>query len=396
MATNIGTEPQDIPLNQFLGEMAFMDGPLRQLVKDDNKLEIDANNDLIYTAPGTLKVNSADASGYIAEFNQTNTSNSGQILINSPTDGESRPVLIDMARAGNVQWSLGQGYLDTTDAFNISTSSLSSGISGRKISIAPNGNTTISGSTNTTLIVNSQSSSDNHSIAQFVGNTDGNQASLIVRYFSCGANDGRSGLYWQHENVGNMRMWVGDDLRLRMQGSNPSSANVGNAFVQQDLSTTSNIKIGNGYGIDFSANANAAGMTSELLDDYEEGTWEPGITFGGGSTGIQYSSYNRGWYTKIGNVVVLKMSMEVSNKGSSTGSASILVPFNSSFTSSSHAQTIPHSKINATTVFLYGTGGGGSFSLRATNASTTGAFTTLNDTDFGTSFSLVGSITYLI
>ena len=27
MATNIGTGPQDIPLNQFLGEMAFMDRP---------------------------------------------------------------------------------------------------------------------------------------------------------------------------------------------------------------------------------------------------------------------------------------------------------------------------------------------------------------------------------
>ena len=27
MATNIGTRPQDIPLNQFLGEMAFMDRP---------------------------------------------------------------------------------------------------------------------------------------------------------------------------------------------------------------------------------------------------------------------------------------------------------------------------------------------------------------------------------
>jgi len=29
MATNIGTEPQDIPLNQFLGEMAFMDSKPR-------------------------------------------------------------------------------------------------------------------------------------------------------------------------------------------------------------------------------------------------------------------------------------------------------------------------------------------------------------------------------
>jgi hypothetical protein len=30
MATNIGTGPQDIPLNQFLGEMAFMDNILEQ------------------------------------------------------------------------------------------------------------------------------------------------------------------------------------------------------------------------------------------------------------------------------------------------------------------------------------------------------------------------------
>lgn len=30
MATNIGTGPQDIPLNQFLGEMAFMDQPPRK------------------------------------------------------------------------------------------------------------------------------------------------------------------------------------------------------------------------------------------------------------------------------------------------------------------------------------------------------------------------------
>jgi hypothetical protein len=289
------------------------------LVEGSNSLELDANNDLVYTAPGTLKVNSADASGYIAEFNQTNTSNSGQILINSPTDGESRPVLIDMARAGNIQWSLGQGYLDTTDAFNISTTSLASGISGRKLSIAPNGNTTINGGTNTTLTVNSQSSSDNHSIAQFVGNTDGNQASLIVRYYSCGANDGRSGLYWQHENLGNMRMWVGDDLRLRMQGSNPASANTGNAFVQENLATTDNIKMGAGKGIDFSANGNAAGMSSEVLDDYEEGTWTPTIRVDGAGTAWDTITDQIGTYIKIGSMVHLQWQINYSGHPTNLG-----------------------------------------------------------------------------
>ena len=83
--------------------------PADRLVEGSNSLELDANNDLVYTAPGTLKVNSADASGYIAEFNQTNTSNSGQILINSPTDSNSRPSLMDFARNGTVKFSVGMG-----------------------------------------------------------------------------------------------------------------------------------------------------------------------------------------------------------------------------------------------------------------------------------------------
>ena len=127
--------------------------PADRLVEGSNSLELDVNNDLVYTAPGTLKVNSADASGYVAEFNQTNTSNSGQILINSPTDGESRPVLIDMARAGNIQWSLGQGYLDTSDAFRISTTSLASGFTNTKVSISTDGVVDINKPTAAGLVV---------------------------------------------------------------------------------------------------------------------------------------------------------------------------------------------------------------------------------------------------
>ena len=117
--------------------------PADKLIEGSNSLELDANNDLVYTAPGTLKVNSADASGYIAEFNQTNTSNSGQILINSPTDGESKPTILDLARGGTVKWSLGMGYLDTNNAFHISTSTLQSGFSNSKLIINPDGNTGI-------------------------------------------------------------------------------------------------------------------------------------------------------------------------------------------------------------------------------------------------------------
>ena len=50
-----------------------------------------------------------------------------------------------------------------------------------------------------------------------------------------------------------------------------------------------NLVIGtSGHGIDFSATSDASGMSSEVLDDYEEGSWTPSITLGGGSTGMTY------------------------------------------------------------------------------------------------------------
>jgi hypothetical protein len=46
---------------------------------------------------------------------------------------------------------------------------------------------------------------------------------------------------------------------------------------------------------DFSATSNSSGtMTSELLADYEEGTWTPGISFGGGQLGITYTTQS--WF----------------------------------------------------------------------------------------------------
>lgn len=44
-------------------------------------------------------------------------------------------------------------------------------------------------------------------------------------------------------------------------------------------------------GVDFSANTPAAGMTSQLLDWYEEGVWTP--TWNGGSVTVNDSDYTR-------------------------------------------------------------------------------------------------------
>jgi hypothetical protein len=58
------------------------------------------------------------------------------------------------------------------------------------------------------------------------------------------------------------------------------------------------------------------------LDDYEEGTWTPSLSFAGASTGIAYGT-TLGRYTKIGNLVTATGMLVLTNKGSATGPAQI-------------------------------------------------------------------------
>ena len=69
-----------------------------------------------------------------------------------------------------------------------------------------------------------------------------------------------------------------------------------------------------GGGIDFTQTGTAGGasMTSELLDDYEEGTWTPALQFDVGSPTITYGTRS-GTYVKIGRMVHLQYYMVVSS-----------------------------------------------------------------------------------
>lgn len=68
-----------------------------------------------------------------------------------------------------------------------------------------------------------------------------------------------------------------------------------------------NLVIGTaGNGIDFSAATHAAGMTSELLNDYEEGNFTPTIV-GTTTAGVGTYSFQLGKYTKIGREVSFEL-----------------------------------------------------------------------------------------
>jgi hypothetical protein len=83
----------------------------------------------------------------------------------------------------------------------------------------------------------------------------------------------------------------------------------GTTLVSMDGSGNFTLNSGNlvigtsGKGIDFSANANAAGMTSELLDDYERGTFTPTLVNAGTPT---YTN-QLGEYVKIGSSVFINV-----------------------------------------------------------------------------------------
>ena len=75
--------------------------------------------------------------------------------------------------------------------------------------------------------------------------------------------------------------------------------------------STGNLVIGtSGKGIDFSADGNAAGMTSEVLDDYETGTFTPTIIRATTPNTLTYN-FQYGNYTKIGRMVHVTGSMHI-------------------------------------------------------------------------------------
>lgn len=80
--------------------------------------------------------------------------------------------------------------------------------------------------------------------------------------------------------------------------------------------TTGNLVVANGNGVDFSATSHPAGMTSELLSDYEEGTWTPTIV---DSLGVPFTmTTQNGTYTKIGRMVIVQFLIAYSSKGSAS------------------------------------------------------------------------------
>ena len=157
--------------------------------------------------------------------------------------------------------------------------------------------------------------------------------------------------------------------------------------------TDGNLVIGtSGHGIDFSATGgptNGSG-TSELLDDYEEGTFTPAFTMTSGGHNISYSN-QKGNYTKIGNVVTIEIYISV-NGINANGSGSLIIsglPFtktgrygglNISYLTATNNVEITHALIDvaSTNVYLYNYSGSSVSGITVASALTTSTEIMLN------------------
>jgi hypothetical protein len=112
-------------------------------------------------------------------------------------------------------------------------------------------------------------------------------------------------------------LWVGQNLDVEGTTELDSVGVTGNATI-----TSGDVVIATaGNGIDFSATSDGTGTaTSELLDNYEEGTFTPTITQG--ITSPTYSAQN-GYYTRIGDLMFAHIILTV-NGGTANGSGVIV------------------------------------------------------------------------
>jgi hypothetical protein len=137
-------------------------------------------------------------------------------------------------------------------------------------------------------------------------------------------------------------------------------------------------------------------LAANALDDYEEGTWTMGISFGGASVGVTTSS-NTGNYTKIGRQVTVNGIVVLTSKGSSTGSAKITgLPF--TIGSGLPNFAVASLRIEAITFAnqFQALGSVASTNIELEEVTEAGINTTLSDADFANNSTIMISFTYFV
>ena len=160
-------------------------------------------------------------------------------------------------------------FSSAADTFNISTGGT------QRMSIESNGD----------IVANFNGSSQTGQL----NIADGSASSPGLTFWADGSGD--TGIFRNGANT--IGFSTGGTQRMFIDASGDVTVSTGNLVVGTS-----------GKGIDFSATSDATGKTSELFDDYEEGTWTPTPTAGSFTSAT-------GRYTKSGRIVVATFAVVV-------------------------------------------------------------------------------------
>lgn len=258
---------------------------------------------------------------------------SGNVGIGS-TDADSK-LKVELKPSGTVLAGLRVGYNGTSVNYldgdtNIFRNGLGN-TEAMRIDSSQNllvGTTTAYGTTGTTINQAGliYSSADEDRAGQFDRTTSDGE---LVRFSKAGAtvgsigsvstdSDSVSDLYIGGDNTG-IRLGLGADVSavvpcLQTTGALRNGVtNLGASDARfKDLYLSGGVVFGTG---------GPSPITSNTLDDYEEGTFTPSLDFGSGNTGMTLSA--SGKYIKVGHLVTVWIYIYVTNKGTSTGHASV-------------------------------------------------------------------------
>jgi hypothetical protein len=133
------------------------------------------------------------------------------------------------------------------------------------------------------------------------------------------------------------------------------------------------------------------------LDDYEEGTWTPSISFGGASVGVTLNAANAASYTKIGRQVTVNGYLILTSKGSSTGTARLTgLPFTVANTNGTYsAATLRFQGITFTNQFQ-GFANVNTTTVEFEEITLLGAVTNITNADFANDSQIIFSLTYFV
>ena len=146
----------------------------------------------------------------------------------------------------------------------------------------------------------------------------GNTATQIILDSNRSAADNEIGGLigkWDTETVADIRFLTDDDTSNKDNGYISFRTSTASGSLNEHLRikpagdvqiTDGNVTFASGHGISFAADASAAtALGSELLDDYEQGTWSPTMNNGGSSI-----TTSNTYYCKVGNLVTITCNLE--------------------------------------------------------------------------------------